>query len=208
MSKSIASFVENQIEGLSHAERMALIEDYIQELKELRGMYLEGSYQEYQKRLKEEISRFFEDISALSVAEKVVLRRDLGVKNDLEGMFRILSNVDKYPSLNKNRKIWALCARIYCYCGCNQSENTFASVLGTEINSNSGIARFENLLESSEDKFEYFSGDIVRFVRQLKSKGKYFNCEKMLFDLLNWNNKNKSTQMAWARDFYSSNEKE
>lgn len=207
MIKNIREFFESYSEGLSDFEKRVMIDEMISELREIKGNLTEGSFVERQTKRKVEISRFFEDISSLRVSEKVVLKRGLGVDLGFEGMYRLLSNNEHYTIYPADEKIWALCARIYCLYDGNQSDKSFASCLGEEINSASGIAKFENMLNTSTDKFEYLSADLIRFVRQLKSKNKAFDCEALLLDMLNWNYASHSTQMTWAREFYASQAK-
>lgn len=201
--KTIREFVNNCGEGLSNFEKRVMIDNMISELRDIRDSITEGSYIERQNRRKEEIVRFFEDIRSMRTSEKVDLKRTLGVKDDFEGMYRLLGNKERYNIPTYEKPIWALCARIYCLFDCKQSDKSFAACVGEEVNSASGTAKFENMLAISTDKFEYLSADLVHFVRQLKSKNKVFDCETLLLDMLNWNKSNKSVQMKWAQDFYN-----
>ena len=201
--KTIREFVENYSEGLSNFEKRVMIDNMISELREIREGITEGSYIERQNKRKEDIKRFFEDVSAMRSGEKAVLKRTLGVNSDFEGMYRLLGNTDRYDIRSYEKPIWALCARIYCLFDCKQSDKSFAVCVGETVSSTSGTAKFENMLATHTDKFEYLSADMIRFVRQLKSKNKTFNCESLLLDMINWNNSNKSVQMKWSQDFYN-----
>lgn len=201
--ENIRDFVDNQIEGLSNFEKRVMIDNMISELREIREGLTEGSYVERQKKRKEEIVRFFEDVGSMRISEKVALKRTLGVKDDFEGMYRLLNNKERYNISTYEKPIWALCARIYCLFECKQSDKTFATCVGEEVSSASGTAKFENMLATSTDKFDYLSADMIRFVRQLKSKNKTFDCKALLLDMLNWNHSNKSVQMKWVQDFYN-----
>ena len=202
MINNIREFVDIQTEGLADFEKCLMIDDMISELREIKGNLTEGSFIARQTKRKEEINHFFEDISSMRTSEKVALKYGLGVDTGFEGMYRLLNNKERYY-IGKDIKIWALCARIYCLYDGKQSDKSFASCLGEEISSASGVAKFENMLSTSTDKFEYLSGDLIRFVRQLKSKGKTFDCKALLLDMLNWNLPSHSIQMNWAREFYA-----
>lgn len=202
MINGIREFIESQSGGLSNFEKRVMIDKMISELRNIREGITEGSYTERQNKRKEDIKRFFEDVSAMRTGEKAVLKRTLGVNSDFEGMYRLLGNTDRYDIRNYEKPIWALCARIYCFFDCKQGDKSFATCVGETVSSTSATSKFENILATHTDRFEYLSADIVRFARQLKSKNKIFNCESLLLDMLNWNNSNKSVQMKWAQDFY------
>lgn len=195
-------------DDMSDNEKCMVIDELIYALKEVKSSYNADSFENKQSILKDEIAEFFKDIKSMGVASISRVKRGLGANHDFEGMSYIPLRSEKYHIRWYNKNLWDLCARIYCLYSCNmKSTESFATQLGKLVNSSSGIAKFETLLASSTDKFEYFSRDLVRFVRQLHSANKNFDIEGFLIDLLNWNLSSKSVQLKWASDFYSSQSK-
>lgn len=201
--KSIREFVDTCCIDMPDFEKRVMIDKMISELRDIRESITEGSYIERQNKRKEEIKRFFEDVASMRTSEKVYLKRTLGVNDNFEGMYRLLGNTDRYDIRSYEKPIWALCARIYCFFDCKQDDKSFATCVGETVSSTSATLKFENMLATHTDRFEYLSADMVRFVRQLKSKNKTFNCESLLIDMLNWNHSNKGVQTKWVQDFYN-----
>lgn len=195
-------------EDMSNKDKCVVIDELISVLKEIKSSYSADSFESRQIVLKGEVSEFLKAIKSMSVASKSRVKRGLGVNFNFEDMSYIPLKSEKYHIKSYNRNLWDLCARIYCLYSCDmkltEKTESFATQLGKVINSSSGVAKFETLLASSTDKFEYFSRDLIRFVRQLHSANKSFDIIGLLVDLLNWNLNSKSVQLKWADDFYSS----
>lgn len=154
--------------------------------------------------LDEDIKKFFESVEVLNKSVKVNLKKNLGVKtvNPLNFLYPVyFKNSSFRNSSEENRKLWCLCAQIYCYMGGQIVGKPFSSCLKDVLNSESASIKFERFLASSPDKFEYFSRDLISYARMIKSKGYQFDCIQLLKDLLNWNDENQWVQLKWADVF-------
>lgn len=156
------------------------------------------------KFLDEDIKAFFEGIENLNKTSKINLKKSLGIKtmNPINFLYPIyFKNSSFRNSSEDNRRLWCLCAQIYCYMGGQLVGNSFSSCLKDVLKSDSASVRFERFLACSTDKFEYFSRDLISYVRIIQSKGFQFDCIQLLKDLLDWNNEYQWVQLRWADVF-------
>lgn len=192
------------VKNLDNEDSKSLLQEVTETISSLYILRdeLKRNIKEYKN---EDISRYFKVLSNLSNGKKAELKRNLGYKTGitLEGLYNIYFKNSSFKiASEEDKELWALCGRIYCFMG-GSVQQSFASCLKNVLQSDSSRIRFERFLGSDIDKREYFVRDLLSFVRMIKSKGLKFNCEMLLFDLLNWNNERARIQEHWASDFYN-----
>lgn len=206
---SILQEINTEIQNMDLSD----VRSYLNGLKDGINEILRGVEYPSLTEKKEKIRMFLKDVSGLRTAERVALKRSLGVKSadDAVGLYSLLYKFPDYGVYNEDRKLWILVARIYTFLGENvdkpRSGDSFAKALGKVVKSESGRFGFESFLSDSISRYEYFERNIIRYVHMIKSKGLSFDCVSLLNDLLYWDHPKKYVQIRWYEDFDRENSK-
>lgn len=194
-----SKILEQELNGKDTKECLEILNSYLDTIYQVRNNYISSHYMEYISELRENIKVFFKNLNNLSVKYKGQLKRNLGNDKFDYVVFRCVPQNLRI----RNRFIIPLVAKIYFFMDCESVDKSFAKVLGDILSSNSSVNDFENLLDDDMSRVEYFSRNLIKFVRLVNAKNKVFNVENFMLDLILWGNSNKSVQLEWANDFYS-----
>ena len=194
-----SKILEQELNGKDTKECLEILNSYLDTIYQVRNNYISSHYMEYISELRENIKVFFKNLNNLSVKYKGQLKRNLGNDKFDYVVFRCVPQNLRI----RNRFIIPLVAKIYFFMDCESVDRSFAKVLGDILSSNSSVNDFENLLDDDMSRVEYFSRNLIKFVRLVNAKNKVFNVENFMLDLILWGNSNKSVQLEWANDFYS-----
>lgn len=151
------------------------------------------------------IRQYFVKISELSNGKKAELKKRLDIQNIhyLDGLYDIYYDTPEFQNVSKEKQeLWSLCTRIYCFMN-GSSKRSFASCLKDILISDSSKRNFEMFLNTNVTNKETFQKELLSFVHRVKSSGLLFDCCRLLYDVLNWDNESKKVQLSWAEDFYS-----
>lgn len=199
MYSEFSKILEQELNGKDTKECLEILNSYLDTIYQVRNNYISSHYMEYISELRENIRVFFKNLNSLSVKYKGQLKRNLGNDKFDYVVFRCVPQNLRI----RNRFIIPLVAKIYFFMDCESVDKSFAKVLGDILSSNSSVNDFENLLDDDMSRVEYFSRNLIKFVRLVNAKNKVFNVENFMLDLILWGNSNKSVQLEWANDFYS-----
>lgn len=199
MYSEFSKILEQELNGKDTKECLEILNSYLDTIYQVRNNYISSHYMEYISELRENIKVFFKNLNNLSVKYKGQLKRNLGNDKFDYVVFRCVPQNLRI----RNRFIIPLVAKIYFFMDCESVDKSFAKVLGDILSSNSSVNDFENLLDDDMSRVEYFSRNLIKFVRLVNAKNKVFNVENFMLDLILWGNSNKSVQLEWANDFYS-----
>lgn len=199
MYSEFSKILEQELNGKDTKECLEILNSYLDTIYQVRNNYISSHYMEYISELRENIKVFFKNLNNLSVKYKGQLKRNLGNDKFDYVVFRCVPQNLRI----RNRFIIPLVAKIYFFMDCESVDRSFAKVLGDILSSNSSVNDFENLLDDDMSRVEYFSRNLIKFVRLVNAKNKVFNVENFMLDLILWGNSNKSVQLEWANDFYS-----
>ena len=199
MYSEFSKILEQELNGKDTKECLEILNSYLDTIYQVRNNYISSHYMEYILELRENIRVFFKNLNNLSVKYKGQLKRNLGNDKFDYVVFRCVPQNLRI----RNRFIIPLVAKIYFFMDCESVDKSFAKVLGDILSSNSSVNDFENLLDDDMSRVEYFSRNLIKFVRLVNAKNKVFNVENFMLDLILWGNSNKSVQLEWANDFYS-----
>lgn len=199
MYGAFSKILEQELNGKDTKECLEILNSYLDTIYQVRNNYISSHYMEYISELRENIKVFFKNLNNLSVKYKGQLKRNLGNDKFDYVVFRCVPQNLRI----RNRFIIPLVAKIYFFMDCESVDRSFAKVLGDILSSNSSVNDFENLLDDDMSRVEYFSRNLIKFVRLVNAKNKVFNVENFMLDLILWGNSNKSVQLEWANDFYS-----
>ena len=199
MYSEFSKILEQELNGKDTKECLEILKSYLDTIYQVRNNYISSHYMEYISELRENIKVFFKNLNNLSVKYKGQLKRNLGNDKFDYVVFRCVPQNLRI----RNRFIIPLVAKIYFFMDCESVDKSFAKVLGDILSSNSSVNDFENLLDDDMSRVEYFSRNLIKFVRLVNAKNKVFNVENFMLDLILWGNSNKSVQLEWANDFYS-----
>lgn len=194
-----SKILEQELNGKDTKECLEILNSYLDTIYQVRNNYISSHYMEYISELRENIKVFFKNLNNLSAKYKGQLKRNLGNDKFDYVVFRCVPQNLRI----RNRFIIPLVAKIYFFMDCESVDKSFAKVLGDILSSNSSVNDFENLLDDDMSRVEYFSRNLIKFVRLVNAKNKVFNVENFMLDLILWGNSNKSVQLEWANDFYS-----
>lgn len=194
-----SKILEQELNGKDTKECLEILNSYLDTIYQVRNNYISSHYTEYISELRENIKVFFKNLNNLSVKYKSQLKWNLGNDKFDYVVFRCVPQNLRV----RNRFIIPLVAKIYFFMDCESVDKPFAKVLGDTLSSNSSVNDFENLLDDDMSRVEYFSRNLIKFVRLINAKNKVFNVENFMLDLILWGNSNKSVQLEWANDFYS-----
>ena len=194
-----SKILEQELNGKDTKECLEILNSYLDTIYQVRNNYIYSHYTEYISELRGNIKLFFKNLNSLSVKYKGQLKRNLGNDKFDYVVFRCVPQNLRI----RNRFIIPLVAKIYFFMDCESVDKSFAKVLGDILSSNSSVNDFENLLDDDMSRVEYFSRNLIKFVRLVNAKNKVFNVENFMLDLILWGNSNKSVQLEWANDFYS-----
>ena len=199
MYSEFSKILEQELNGKDTKECLEILNSYLDTIYQVRNNYISSHYMEYISELRENIKVFFKNLNNLSAKYKGQLKRNLGNDKFDYVVFRCVPQNLRI----RNRFIIPLVAKIYFFMDCESVDKSFAKVLGDILSSNSSVNDFENLLDDDMSRVEYFSRNLIKFVRLVNAKNKVFNVENFMLDLILWGNSNKSVQLEWANDFYS-----
>lgn len=199
MYSEFSKILEQELNGKDTKECLEILNSYLDTIYQVRNNYISSHYTEYISELRENIKVFFKNLNNLSVKYKSQLKWNLGNDKFDYVVFRCVPQNLRV----RNRFIIPLVAKIYFFMDCESVDKPFAKVLGDTLSSNSSVNDFENLLDDDMSRVEYFSRNLIKFVRLINAKNKVFNVENFMLDLILWGNSNKSVQLEWANDFYS-----
>lgn len=199
MYSEFSKILEQELNGKDTKECLEILNSYLDTIYQVRNNYISSHYTEYISELRENIKVFFKNLNNLSVKYKSQLKWNLGNDKFDYVVFRCVPQNLRV----RNRFIIPLVAKIYFFMDCESADKPFAKVLGDTLSSNSSVNDFENLLDDDMSRVEYFSRNLIKFVRLINAKNKVFNVENFMLDLILWGNSNKSVQLEWANDFYS-----
>lgn len=199
MYSEFSEILEQELNGKDTKECLEILNSYFDTIYQVRNNYISSHYTEYISELRENIKVFFKNLNNLSVKYKSQLKWNLGNDKFDYVVFRCVPQNLRV----RNRFIIPLVAKIYFFMDCESVDKPFAKVLGDTLSSNSSVNDFENLLDDDMSRVEYFSRNLIKFVRLINAKNKVFNVENFMLDLILWGNSNKSVQLEWANDFYS-----
>lgn len=199
MYSEFSKILEQELNGKDTKECLEILNSYLDTIYQVRNNYIYSHYTEYISELRGNIKLFFKNLNSLSVKYKGQLKRNLGNDKFDYVVFRCVPQNLRI----RNRFIIPLVAKIYFFMDCESVDKSFAKVLGDILSSNSSVNDFENLLDDDMSRVEYFSRNLIKFVRLVNAKNKVFNVENFMLDLILWGNSNKSVQLEWANDFYS-----
>lgn len=199
MYSEFSKILEQELNGKDTKECLEILNSYLDVIYQVRNSYVSSHYMEYISELRGNIKLFFKNLNNLSVKYKSQLKRNLGNDKFDYVVFRCVPQNLRI----RNRFIIPLVAKIYFFMDCESVDKSFAKVLGDILSSNSSVNDFENLLDDDMSRVEYFSRNLIKFVRLVNAKNRVFNVENFMFDLILWGNSNKSVQLEWANDFYS-----
>lgn len=199
MYSEFSKILERELNGKDTKECLEILNSYLDTIYQVRNNYISSHYTEYISELRENIKVFFKNLNNLSVKYKSQLKWNLGNDKFDYVVFRCVPQNLRV----RNRFIIPLVAKIYFFMDCESVDKPFAKVLGDTLSSNSSVNDFENLLDDDMSRVEYFSRNLIKFVRLINAKNKVFNVENFMLDLILWGNSNKSVQLEWANDFYS-----
>lgn len=199
MYSEFSKILEQELNGKDTKECLEILNSYLDTIYQVRNNYISSHYTEYISELRENIKVFFKNLNNLSVKYKSQLKWNLGNDKFDYVVFRCVPQNLRV----RNRFIIPLVAKIYFFMDCESVDKPFAKVLGDTLSSNSSVNDFENLLDDDMSQVEYFSRNLIKFVRLINAKNKVFNIENFMLDLILWGNSNKSVQLEWANDFYS-----
>lgn len=199
MYSEFSKILEQELNGKDTKECLEILNSYLDTIYQVRNNYIYSHYTEYISELRGNIKLFFKNLNSLSVKYKGQLKRNLGNDKFDYVVFRCVPQNLRI----RNRFIIPLVAKIYFFMDCESVDRSFAKVLGDILSSNSSVNDFENLLDDDMSRVEYFSRNLIKFVRLVNAKNKVFNVENFMLDLILWGNSNKSVQLEWANDFYS-----
>lgn len=199
MYSEFSKILEQELNGKDTKECLEILNSYLDTIYQVRNNYIFRHYTEYISELRKNIKVFFKNLNNLSVKYKSQLKWNLGNDKFDYVVFRCVPQNLRV----RNRFIIPLVAKIYFFMDCESVDKPFAKVLGDTLSSNSSVNDFENLLDDDMSRVEYFSRNLIKFVRLINAKNKVFNIENFMLDLILWGNSNKSVQLEWANDFYS-----
>ncbi len=197
-NEEILLFATRELSDLDRQDNFKVsqsINALISQLKDLRFQYVNKS------DLRKDIELFFECVKNLPQGIKCDLKRSLGVSsiNALNFLYPVYYKVDSFRCASEEqRNLWCLCAQIYCFMGDEEKGILFSDCLLDCFKSENSQVKFERFLATSTKKYEYFSRDLISYVRMIKSNNKKFDCCQLLFDLLYWNSESLFVQLKWA----------
>ena len=148
------------------------------------------------------IDDFFSNLSKLTKEDFTYLKRSYN-KSFYDLNNRVLVSFYKVLPLQIKYKefIWFFCACLYCYQDGN-GETSFEMAVQKSNDENIKM-KFNTILREILEEDSLLLYKLGQLIRLLNNQGYKINIEKLLKDLLLWNNDNGFIQKKWAKAVYS-----
>lgn len=209
---AILDTITKDVASLTNVDAVEYLSSIIDDLIDMRrGCNVKTTNNSFEISKKTVIRKFLKDVSELPKHNKAVLKNSLGKETTESniGLERLWYKKSDYGISSKNERLWILVARIFIFLGgefenlTKESAMDFSTAFAKSTTSNSSQERFDLLTHTSMNSYRAFESNLLTCVRIVKSKGYKFNCVNLLYDLLQWKDRDNKVQSKWSNNFYT-----